>query len=101
MRVAGGIGAALVFGFLALVLAVGSGGPCEDGTAEDFRTVVCDPRTGLLDHLQVALFVAGPVAPLVAGLAAARWKRGWVLTVGCALGLLALVGAVFVGTRPQ
>ena len=98
---AGGVAAALVYGCLALVLAVGAGGPCEDGTSEDFRTVVCDPRTGLLDQLQVALYVAGPLLPLVGGIAAAHWKRSWVLTAACGLGLLALVGAVFVGTRPQ
>jgi hypothetical protein len=101
MRVAGGIAAALVYGFLALVLAIGAGGPCEDGTAEDFKTVVCDPRTGFLDQLQVVLYVAGPLLPLVAGVAAAHRKRSWILTAGCVLGLVALVGAVFVGTRPQ
>lgn len=101
MRVAGGIAAAVVFGFLALVLAIGSGGSCEDGTAADFRTVACDPHTGLLDQLQVGLFVAGPLVPLVAGIAAARWNRGWVLTAGCAAAVLVLAGAVFVGTRPQ
>ena len=101
MRVAGGIAAAVAYGFLALILVVGSGGPCEDGTAEDFRTVVCDPRTGLLDQLQVALYVAGPALPLVGGIAAWRSNRGWLLGAGCLLGLLALVGAVYVGTRPQ
>ena len=49
----------------------------------------------------MALYVAAPVLPLVAGVAAWRWKRSWILTAGCVLGLLALVAAVFVGTRPQ
>jgi len=101
MRVAGGITAAVVFGFFALVLGVGSGGPCEDGTAEDFRRVVCDPRTGALDVLRVVLLVAAPVLPLVGGIVAWRRDRGWVLSAACALAVIALVGAVFVGTRPQ
>lgn len=101
MRVAGGVVAGAAFGFVALVLAVGMGGPCEDGTAADFRTVVCDDRVGLLDHLHVALLVLAPVAPLAGGILAAWRKRSWVLGAACVVAVLALVAAAFVGTRPQ
>jgi len=98
VRYAGGIALAAAFGAAALVLAVAAGGPCEDGTAADFRTVACDPRGGGLDTLRVALFVASPLLALAGGLVAAQMGMRWPLVAGAVAATLALGGAVWVGT---